>query len=534
MKPVPPTGTEAPTTVSGAPSRRGNDPQRTLMLGIAVGIALVLAGIGAIIISGAYDEPKEVAAVGRNLPVNEGARNALDLSAHNSPTLARNPRDEGNLVEANRVDSPVYSCALAASFDGGGRWSPTAIPAPSGVKNPKCYAPDVTFGSDGTLYLSFVTLKGRANVPDASWLSTSTDGGKTLSQPVRTPLGKRAFQSRVTADPRQQGRIYLTWLAASDVGLYKFTETGNPIQVIRSDDGGRSWTQPVRVSNPDRVRALAPAPAIGPDGKLYVLYLDVGEDRLDYEGAHRGRGGAPYDGQWKLVMTRSTDRGAHWQESEVGEVTPTERFIAFSPPFPAIAVDGDRVYAAFQDGGAEDADVNLWSLAPGATSWKGPKRVNDNQRGDGTSQYLPKLGVSDDGRLDVVYYDRRANPKNVLNEVSLQSSFDHGDSFTERVRLSDAAFSSRIGFGSERGLPDLGNRLAVLSTDSAAFAAWSDTRGGTRRSGKQDIATGIAAVSDPPRLADWLESLLRWGGVALILLGVVAVAATAARSRRPA
>ncbi|MDQ3870370.1 MAG: glycoside hydrolase, partial [Chloroflexota bacterium] len=279
-------------------------------------IALVLVGVGAIVISGSYDEPRETRALGRNIPVNEGARNPLDLSAHNSPTLLRNPVDKANLVVANRIDSPSYSCALAASFDGGGRWNQTAIPAPRGEKA-KCYAPDIAFGPDGTLYLVFVTLKGRANVPNAAWLSTSTDGGKSLSPPIRTPLGKRAFQVRVTADPQSRRRVYLTWLAASQVGLYKFTEPGNPIQAIRSDDRGRSWSDPVQVNDPARVRSLAPAPAIGPRGELYVLYLDLGEDRLDYEGGHRGRGGAPYDGRWQLVLARSSDRGATWKQSVV-------------------------------------------------------------------------------------------------------------------------------------------------------------------------------------------------------------------------
>jgi hypothetical protein len=319
------------------------------------------------------------------------------------------------------------------------------------------------------------------------------------------------------------------------VGLYKFTETGNPIQAIRSEDGGRSWTDPVRVNDPARRRALAPSPAIGPRGELYVLYLDLGQDRLDYAGAHRGRGGAPYDGRWQLVLARSTDRGGTWEQSVVeDDLTPTERFIAFTPPFPAIAVDGDRVYAAFQDGRLGDSDVNLWSLPPGESRWKGPTRVNDTRRRDGTAQYLPKLAVAPDGRLDVVYYDRRGDRRNVLNEVSFQSSFDEGSSFGKRVRLSDQAFSSRIGFGSERGMADLGSRLGLVSTDAVSYAVWPDTRAGTRRSGKQDLARGIVGVSDPPRLAGWLEALLRWGGVLLILLGAAVLVGVAAASRRPA
>lgn len=482
----------------------------------------MLVGAGAIVVSSSYDEPKEAAAVGRNIPVNVGARNALDLSAHNSPSLVANPRNEANLVVANRIDSPRYSCAMNVSFDGGASWTQTPIPAPAG-EEPKCYAPDVAFGPDGTLYLSYVTLRGRANAPNAVWIATSTDGGRTLSEPQRA-LRRLAFQVRLTADPARRGRIYLTYLQASDVGLYKFTETGNPIRVIRSDDGGASWSAPTRVSDAGRERAIAPSPAIGRNGELYVLYLDLGEDALDYEGAHRGRGGEPYDGRWQLVLSRSRDRGLTWSESTVDDrIVPTERFIAFTPPFPSVAVDDDsgRVYAAFHDARNGDADVMVWSLERGAGDWTDPTRVNDTPRRDNTWQYLPKLAVAPDGRLDVVYFDRRADRNNVMTDVSFQYSFDQGESFARRIRLTDRPFDSRIGFGSERGLPDLGSRLALVSTDSSAMAVWTDTRAGTRASSKQDLGQRVVAFNDPPRLSDTVEALLRWGGVLLGLIGLL-------------
>ena len=127
------------------------------------------------IVSYSYDEPVEIEQLGRSLPVNEGARNALDLSAHNSPELIRNPVDAANLVVANRIDEPRYSCALNVSFDGGGRWNQTPIPVPPG-EEPKCYAPDVAFDSEGILYMSYVTLAGAANAPNAVWLVRSGMG----------------------------------------------------------------------------------------------------------------------------------------------------------------------------------------------------------------------------------------------------------------------------------------------------------------------------------------------------------------------
>jgi len=509
---------------SGGSGKGGGRGAQSLPL-LVIALALVAAGAGALIVSSAYDTPRKARALGPNLAINDGASNPRDLTANNSPSLVRNPIEDGNLVVTNRIDSPAYSCSLQVSFDGGGRWTQTPIPAPP-REEPKCFAPDATFSADGTLYVSYVTLKGRANAPNAVWISRSTDGGKTLQAPVRTPLGKKAFQVRLTSDPRAPKRILLTYVKAAEIGLYTFSSTGNPIMIVRSDDGGVNWNKPTRVSSVARARVVAPTPAIGAKpGELNVLYLDLGDDVLDYGGGHRGRGGAPYDGKFQLVLARSTDNGGTWKESVVDDaITPIERFIVFTPAFPSIAVDrkNGRVYAAFHDARSGAADVMLWSLAAGAGEWTGPVRVNDTPNGDKTAQYLPELSVAPNGRLDVMYYDRRADPTNVLNEVSLASSFDNGKSFLPRVQLSDPnrAFSSRIGFGLERGMPDLGSRLALISTNSRAYGVWTDTRAGSRQTAKQDLARGVVAFNDPPRLSSLGKTALRIGGILLILLGL--------------
>jgi hypothetical protein len=506
-------------------------PALTSLLWALLGAGLVLLGGAAFLASYSYDAEAQAVVLRGNFPVTAGAGDPADLSTHNSPTLVRNPRDARELAIASRIDLPRFSCALHVSADGGSSWARTPIPIPAG-EEPKCYAPDVAFGADGTLYLSFVTLAGRGNVPHAVWFSTSTDGGRHLTKPVRV-LGPLSFQVRLAADPRASGRVYLTWLDGDNVGLLRFDSPGNPIRAMRSDDGGKTWTEPASLSDPSRSRVVAPAPAVGPSGELYVLYLDLGEDRFDYHGLHRGRGGPPSRGPWKLVLARSLDRGTSWEESIVARrLVPTERFIVFIPPFPSIAVDkgSGRVYAAFQDRRLGDADVFVWSLSPGDARWDGPTRVNDTSQRDGTSQYRPALSVAPDGRLDVVYYDRRGDPKDRRNDVSLQSSFDGGASFAPRVRLSTRRFDARLGFGAERGLPDLGSRLASLSTTDRLLAVWTDTRAGSQLTQKQDLYRALAAFSRPPRLEEPLASVLRYGGLAVALLGL-AFGAIVATSR---
>ncbi len=502
------------------PSSRPSLRSRGSGLLAGLGAALALIGAGALLISDAYGGKPRVEALGSTVAVNAGANDLRDITAHNSPTVVRSPRDPRLLAIANRIDTPRYSCAVHVSSDGGASWRPSPLPVPTG-EEPKCYAPDAAFGADGTLYVSFVTLAGLGNVPHAVWISSSHDGGRTLSTPVRV-LGPLAFQVRLVADPTVPGRLYLTYLHAAAVALYSFTQPGNPIQVVHSVDGGRTWGPPVRVSDARRARVLAPTPAIGPHGEVYVSYLDIGEDQLDYQGLHQGRGGPPYTGPWSLVLARSRDHGASWEESVVApRIRPTERFIAFIPPFPSLAVDpgGRHIYAAFQDGTLGDPDVRLWRSSDGGGHWTAT-RVNDTPPHDGRAQYLPKVAVAPDGRVDVVYYDRRDDPADVRNVVSLQSSFDQGRSFSAQVRLSDRSFASNVGQGSDRGLADLGSRLALLSTDDRALAVWPDTRAGTPTSGKQDLRLSVANVVEPARLAGWAHAALRYGGLAIALLGL--------------
>jgi len=487
-----------------------------------IGAALVLVGAALALWSGLADRETAARALDTDRAVNAGAGDPGDISAHNSPTVARNPRDPRNLVVTSRIDSPDFSCAVHASTDGGRRWSRTAVPVPEGRT---CYAPDAVFATDGTLHVSYVTLEGVANTPRAAWVAASHDGGRTLSPP-RKVTGPLAFQVRIAADPARPGVLYVTWVQALDVGNLKFTAPGNPIRAARSRDAGASWSRPVQVNDARRGRALAPSPAVGRDGELYVLYLDVGEDRLDYEGAHEGTGGPPYPGRFTLVLARSRDGGRTWAESVVDDrVVPIGRFIPFLPPFPSLAVDrgSGRIYAAFHDARLGTPDVWIWTLEPGGRHWGSPVRVNDTPRRDATAQYLPEVAVAPSGRVDVVYYDRRGDPRgDRMNDVSLQSSRDGGRTFSAPLGLASRSFDSRIGFGSERGLPDLGSRLGLVSGDGEALAAWSDTRAGTDASNKQDIMRAVVAPGRAGVGAASADDIGR-GGLALMVGGFAAL-----------
>lgn len=404
------------------------------------------------------------------------------VTVNNSPAAASNPQDPDNVVVVNRQDRPGFSAAINTSTDGGAEFTTATPPLPDGLDRP--YAPSVAFAADGTASVLYVNLTGPGNQPDNLWLAGSADGGRSFAEPVRV-AGELTFQARLAVDP-DAGALYATWLQATEVGLLSFPGAPPRIVAARSTDGGRTWSDPVPVSDPGRQRVGAAVPAVLPDGTLVVVYKDFKGDVRDWQNLE----GPVWPDPFALVATRSTDRAASFEPGTEfdSELVPTERFVPFLPTFPSVSPGPDgELYAAWADGRNGDADVFLRTSPDGGRQWSEPVRVNQNPSGDGTDQKLPAVGVAPDGRVDVLYLDGRADPGGVMLEASLSSSQDAGRTF-DRTVVSPQPFSSEIGVRAGPDLPiDFGTRQAVLSLEDRTLSAWTDTSRGTTATARQDV-----------------------------------------------
>lgn len=439
-------------------------------------VALLLVGAIALPVSA-----ESGVSVRRDVPVTP-----VDLQTrlgHNSPFLAVDPTNERVVASANRIDAPLFGCNLEMSGDGGETWvAADPVPVlPPGAEG--CYAPEISYDRGGRLYYLFVGLHTTGNTPMGVFLTSSTDQGRRFSSPVRV-LGPHVFGVSMAVDDEQgeSGRIHLVWVQArSDPAGPGFPSPPNPVVASFSDDGGRSFSDPVRVSDLERRLVTAPAVVVGRDHTVQVVYYDLGGDERDYYGLE----GPAYEGTWSLVVAESADAGQNFSAGTVvdSSVVPPERVLLVLTMTPAsLAVGpGDQLYVAWHDRRNGDWDVFLRASADQGRSWEPVVRVNDDPVGNGRHQYLPRLAVAPNGRLDLVYYDRRADPANVLNDVVLASSIDSARTFASRVRLNRVSFDSRIGAHYfipyfTPGLVEFGGRLGLLSADEGALAAWTDTR----------------------------------------------------------
>lgn len=446
--------------------------------------------------------------------------------ANNTPDLATDPTAAEFVVMANRLDAPDFSCALQVSGDRGRTWLPAnPVPElPQGAE--KCYAPEVAFDGDGTLYYLFVGLAGGGNEPMGVFLTTSDDRARTFSEP-RQILGPRNYAVRMAVDPTvgAQGRLHLVWIqATSDPPLGGFGPPPNPVVAAFSDDGGRTFSDPVQVSDPSRQRVVAPALALGSDGAVHVAYYDLKDDAVDYQGLE----GPTWPGTWSLVVATSRDGGRSFPPGVVVDdaIQPHERvLLIFTMPPPALTASGDgRLCAAWTDARHGDADALGRCSPDGGRTWGRLVRLNDDPMANGATQYQPQLAFAPTGRLDAVFYDRRNDPDDVSNDVFYTFSTDGGRTFAPNRRLTSEP--SYTGFGqvytipSAQGRAEFGSRMGLLSREHRAVAAWTDTRNSRQGTG-QDLFATTVTFPTPAVPGGWW----RLGGGALLLGGLAAAGA---------
>lgn len=500
------TETEAaePARPDGRRSKSSGRAGKAMALGA---LGLVLIAVGALMAIGREKGGAQTrVTAGGNVTVNQ---DPSGLTAHNSPAVAVSPVDPNVLAVAGRIDRPQFGAGVHVSRDGGTTWADVGLVLPAG-KN-RAFTPEVAFDAKGNLYALFATLDGEApaQYPSGLWLESSADNGARFSAPVQVAAAF-TYQPRMALDPAS-GHIHVTWAQATDAVIQELSAGVNapadverspgfgpppPVVMATSDNGGASFATPVQVSDPSRLRVGAATPAVGRDGEVFVLYQDFGDDVSDFE----GRPGPVHSGRFSLVLAHSTDRGRNFATRSVVEpaVVPSERFLAYLPKFPSFVVDpsGNGLYVAWSDNRNGDWDVFVRRSGDGGKSWSGAERVNDDKMRSGRHQYLPQVAVAPSGRVDVLYLDRRADDNNVLTAASLATSFDKGKTW-ESVTASDAFFNSQIGPRNERSAADSGSRLGLVSTDTAAYGVWADTRRGTPDTDKQDLV--FAAVRFAPQ-----------------------------------
>ena len=186
------------------------------------------------------------------------------------PKLAYGPDGALHAIYVVGKEAPGRRFPLSAlrhvrSADGGRTWS-----------EPASVADDALFGShnfhalhaasDGTVYVAW--LDGRHG-KSATYVTRSTDGGRTWAPNVRVSMGESCPCCRTAIAAGADGAVYLAWRTVLPGNV-------RDVVVARSADRGLTWSAPVRVHADDWVFEGCPhaGPSLQVDaaGRVHVAW----------------------------------------------------------------------------------------------------------------------------------------------------------------------------------------------------------------------------------------------------------------------
>ena len=323
---------------------------------------------------------------------------------------------------------------------------------PGGARNPSTA---VDPGA-GTVYTAWAE---EAPVPPGSTedpllqvvVARSDDGGTTFGEPVvASPKGMRIVSYPVSptqVEVGPKGEVFVLFLENDPVDLPNYHYGLSYLRLVRSDDGGRTFSAPIDVAPTAREGVSATTMEtstlfIAPNGDLYISFLDLREKitlalkekagSADHEGHDRTDDSQPGDVQ--LRMVRSTDGGRTFSPS-----------VLVSKPTCACCGtkvaqgDGTPLYATtrsawkeMKDGSIADAvrDPLLSVSRDEGATWSGATKISDDRfLMNGCPDVAAGLSVDSKGRLHAAWWTAGGAGPGVYYAVST----DEGRSFSPPV-----------------------------------------------------------------------------------------------------
>jgi hypothetical protein len=364
--------------------------------------------------------------------------------AGGDPAVAFDSR--GNVYYAglgfDRTSPPNTVAVNRGTFDGAGAlsWGPPTFinptTSPSTLNDKEWIAVDASPSSAfrDRVYVTwtrFIFQAGTgAYVQSPISFVYSTDGGKTFSSPKLISGNVLYGQgSHPTVGP--DGTLYVFWTGATRLA------TRDSIWVVKSRDGGATWSKPVAVSQVADIIPVAdtqfrvnsyPSAAIAPDGTAYVTWSSLLSDTgglcpgSTNNGCHA-----------TVLYSRSTDGGATWSSPTAAFAATTRTAIGYpvmqpdgstlnAPAaraadtlFPAIAISpSGRVYVS-----AYIADV----VSPWQTCASAPPPPVGRITCDMLGNYV------DNARLDYVVADLSTKASSLVTTQHINTQYGFGGGF---------------------------------------------------------------------------------------------------------
>ena len=386
------------------------------------------------------------------------------------PSVAVNPANPQQVLAVFQDNAHA-----AYSQDGGKTWQ-----AAEGV-DPKNYrvSGDVStvFDNQGRAFICYIAFDklGTFNywahgaTRNGIFVRRSLDGGKTwetnhipvAEQPTAAgiPFEDKPYIVADNSNGKFSGNLYVGWT--------RWRLTDSQMVISRSTDNGKSWSEPLEIDahpglpRDDNGAAEGFDGAVGPDGTLYVIWSQ--DDELMFTSSRDG--GKTFARARSIIHTAPIMFAIETLDRANG--------------FPQIAVDpkSRRLYVTWSDYRHGDLDVFLSSSEDGGKHWTEATRVNNDPVHNGADQFFQWLAVDPvDGAVNVIFYDRRIDPRNRKQIVVLARSTDQGHRFNNYAWTDEAFEAGGVFFGDYTGLAAYAGRVYGVWTEKPAAPPLSDEK----------------------------------------------------------
>jgi hypothetical protein len=414
------------------------------------------------------------------------------------------------------VTQEVSSIAVARSDDGGYSW-PVNIPTARSAVSTSGLTPDRFGRLRGDLTIGFL---------DKPWIAVGPD--------AKDPTKDVIYVTYTDFETVYE----VLWLGEFPTLVPTATKTS--IHLVKSTDGGKTWSAPVAVSpvvtesygqtpGGDAPSELTPKrsvqgsqPTVTPDGTVYVAWVDSTDDE-----AMKGLG--------EIDIARSDDSGTTFGApvtastfNEIGFRPRTAFFRYWGSEFPQIASGPDgEVYIVYvarpPDNVDDDGNVYLVSSTDKGQTWSRATQLNDDK--GSALQFFPSVAVDPDGGVHVMWGDMRDDPAQTRYGIYYTRSLDHGATWgfedktlgitTRNTRVTDFASNPNRGFPNGLFLGDYFSIRAASNDD--VYMVWADTRLGEYGAPNQKI--GFARRKAVPSPEVYLSPATGPGGQQVTLQG---------------
>lgn len=457
------------------------------------------------------------------------------------PAIAVNPTDPDHIVVA-MIDYNFPSNTSYISYDAGATWEGPNQTGYLVDDRGTGGDPVLAFDRKGNVYMTSISIGieefsigpvNTASLVSSIALSKSEDGGFTWPQIISTDRSKVTIaDQQIDPGGRLRGTVSIgfldkPWLVigpnkkdpskdsiyvaythfenyydiiyTGELPLLLGIEMSTTVKIVRSDDEGLTWTDPVAASptvrrvfgsvdgagetpgmfGSDRVLQGA-RPVVDQAGNVYVAWLDSTDD-----GSMEGIG--------EYHTAKSEDGAETFSEPRIAATfneipfRPRNAFFRYwGSSFPRLSAGlNGELYMTYvtrpSEKPADDGDVFFIRSLDRGETWSKPIALNDDEKS--ALQFFPEMTVGPDGAIHVMWGDMRDDPMGLRYHIYYTKSTDSGLTWGFEIeelslevgdtRVSD--FSSNPNRAFPYGL-FLGDYFGIAASPEDIYMVWADSR----------------------------------------------------------